>query len=183
MKKEQNSSQYILQSVDNALRVLNLFEHENSLTLTEIAQKLGCGKTIAFRLLYTLENQGYLQKQNGQYTLGLRLFYLGSKVQYKNTLVSLMEPVLKELTAAVNETVHLVVWENDNQVLMIDEFLPNQSLMAVNKNFSKRPPHMTSTGMAMLSTRSDREIIEYAQNVMFEKKTQNSIESLTQRCV
>ena len=59
-KSTANQSQYLLQSVDNALRLLNLFSGEDSLSLTEIAARMGCGKTIAYRLAYTLESRGFL---------------------------------------------------------------------------------------------------------------------------
>ena len=42
MAKMTNHAQYILQSVDKALDVLNLFEYSDSLSLTEVALELGC---------------------------------------------------------------------------------------------------------------------------------------------
>ena len=53
-KSTANQSQYLLQSVDNALRLLNLFSGEDRLSLTEIAARMGCGKTIAYRLAYKM---------------------------------------------------------------------------------------------------------------------------------
>lgn len=181
MKDKTNGEQYILQSVDKALAVLNLFENTEALSLTEVAKELGCGKTIAFRLLFTLEKRGFLLKlEDGRYSLGIRLFHLGGKVHYKKNLVSLMHSVLAELTSRVNDTVHLIIWQDAVHVILVDEVLPNQRLMAVGQTHEARPAHMTSTGMALLSTRSDEEILEYAKNTLFEKKTKNSIASLTQ---
>lgn len=181
MKDTTNGEQYILQSVDKALTVLNLFEHSDALSLTEVAKELGCGKTIAFRLLFTLEKRGFLLKlEDGRYSLGIRLFHLGGKVPYKKNLISLMHTVLVELTMRVNDTVHLIIWQDNAHVILVDEVLPNQRLMAVGQTHDARPAHMTGTGMALLSTRSDQEILEYAQNTLFEKKTKNSIASLTQ---
>ncbi len=76
-----DQAQYLLQSVDNALRLLNLFAGEGRLSLTEIAARMGCGKTIAYRLTYTLERRGFLCRgSDGKYSLGMRLFTLGQKV-------------------------------------------------------------------------------------------------------
>ena len=181
MAKMTNHAQYILQSVDKALDVLNLFEYSDSLSLTEVALELGCGKTIAFRLLFTLERRGFVLKQeDGRYSLGIRIFNLGNKVHSTKALIPLMRTILAELTAQVNDTVHLVIWQDAQHVVLLDEVLPDQRLIAVEKAFDNRPAHMTSTGMALLSTRSDEDILSYAQNTLFVKKTENSISSLTQ---
>ena len=144
MAKMTNHAQYILQSVDKALDVLNLFEYSDSLSLTEVALELGCGKTIAFRLLFTLERRGFVLKQeDGRYSLGIRIFNLGNKVHYKKALIPLMRTILAELTAQVNDTVHLVIWQDAQHVVLLDEVLPDQRLIAVEKAFDNRPAHMT----------------------------------------
>lgn len=180
MRDAANGEQYLLQSVDKALAVLNLFEFSESLSLTEIAKKLDCGKTIAFRLLFTLEHRGFLLRQeDGRYCLGMRLLTLGNRTHYKKALIPLTHTLLEELTSQVNDTVHLVVWQDIKHVILLEEVLPNQRLMAVSRSYSDRPAHMTSTGIALLSTRPDQEILAYAQNTLFEKKTENSISSLS----
>ena len=50
MQKNGEQAQYLLQSVDNALCVLNLFDNTDKLSLTEIAAQMGMGKTTALRL-------------------------------------------------------------------------------------------------------------------------------------
>lgn len=182
MKKEVNTDQYILQSVDNALRVLNLFESTDKLSLTEIATRMGCGKTIAYRLVFTLESRGFLLRgEDNKYSLGMRLFTLGNKVLSEKSYLPLIRPVLEQLTDTVNESVHLVTWENMYHVILLYELFPQQSLRAeMGKAIGSRPPHLTSTGLALLSTKSDKQIADYARNVLFEKKTEYSISSREQ---
>lgn len=182
MGKSADQSQYLLQSVDNALRVLNLFDEADRLSLTEIAARMGCGKTIALRLAYTLERRGFLVRgADGKYSLGMRLYTLGSKVLAQKTYLPLVKPLLDRLTDEINESVHLVTWESVYHVILLYESFPRQSLRAVmSKALSSRPPHLTSTGLALLATQSDEQIEAYADTVMFEKKTEFSISSKEQ---
>lgn len=107
-----------MQSVDNALRLLNLFSGEDRLSLTEIAARMGCGKTIAYRLAYTLESRGFLCRgEDGKYSLGMRLFTLGQKVLSEKSYLPLVVPLLDQLTQTVNESTHLVTWESLHHVI------------------------------------------------------------------
>ena len=69
-----NKDQYLLQSLDNALGVLSLFLQEDKLTLSQIAQRSGLNKTVAYRIVYTLEKRGYLNAdREGRYRPGIQL--------------------------------------------------------------------------------------------------------------
>ena len=180
MSVEHTSDQYLLQTADNALAVLDLLSETPPLTLTEIAERMGRGKTITLRLVYTLEKRGYLIRgKDNRYTLGMRLFTLGNKVRSRREYLLEIQPLMDELTAAVSETSHLVTWENYHNVILLYESLPaNQTLRTESSTgVSSRRPHMTSTGIAMLATLSDREIDAYANSVFFEKRTEYSIGS------
>ena len=74
-----NKDQYLLQSLDNALGVLSLFLQEDKLTLSQIAQRSGLNKTVAYRIVYTLEKRGYLNAdREGRYRPGIQLEALGA---------------------------------------------------------------------------------------------------------
>ena len=56
-KKEDAS---YLQTVGRALTILEMFRQQNTLSLPSIARELGVGKTIAYRLVHTLTEEGFL---------------------------------------------------------------------------------------------------------------------------
>lgn len=174
--------QYILQTVDNALSVLDLLAETDHLLLTEIAARTGRGKTITYRLLCTLENRGYLVRgKDNRYALGMRLFTLGNRVLSDKAYLSLVQPVIDELTERVQETSHLVTWENVYRVILLYESLPRQSLRTeLDGSAESRPLYMTSTGLALLSTATDDQIESYTQSVFFEQKTEFSISTKEQ---
>ena len=57
MKKPK--SDYAIQTVTNALRLLDVFREEEEVGVAELARRLGLHKNNVFRLLATLEEQGY----------------------------------------------------------------------------------------------------------------------------
>ena len=70
--KDQNEK-YMLQSVTNALRIIELLGEHNFLTLTEIADGLDLGKSSVFRLVATLEARGFVKKDKyGRCRLGMK---------------------------------------------------------------------------------------------------------------
>ena len=90
-----NKDQYLLQSLDNALGVLSLFLQEDKLTLSQIAQRSGLNKTVAYRIVYTLEKRGYLNAdREGRYRPGIQLAALGARAQMSRAAVELAKPVL-----------------------------------------------------------------------------------------
>ena len=182
MQKNPEQAQYLLQSVDNALCVLNLFDNADKLSLTEIAALMGMGKTTALRLVYTLEMRGFLCRgKDNKYSLGMRLFTLGNRVYDQKTYLPVVTPLLDKLTEKLNESSHLMTWENRSRVILLYEALPHLSLRAeMDRSISSRPPHLTSTGLALLSTLSDEQIDLYAGSAIFEKRTAYSISSREQ---
>ena len=68
-----------LQTVGRALSILEMFGQENTLSLPVIANRLGVGKTIAYRLVHTLTAEGFLMQDphTKLYSLGEQVLLLG----------------------------------------------------------------------------------------------------------
>jgi ribose transport system substrate-binding protein len=87
-----SSSRYRLETVSRACEVLRLFrDGAEELTLAEVAARTGIEKTIAFRLLHTLEAEGFLRRSGpNQYRSNVsirtgRPFRVGYAAQSSNT--------------------------------------------------------------------------------------------------
>ncbi|MDX1978859.1 MAG: helix-turn-helix domain-containing protein [Bryobacteraceae bacterium] len=108
----------MLESVGRACQVLKLFRDENeALGLAEVAQRSGLEKTIAFRILRTLEQHGLLRRTaEARYVSNVRIgsarrFRIGYAAQEHNTPFS--DAVTASLRrAAAREGVELVVTDN-----------------------------------------------------------------------
>ena len=59
---KRSKSDYVIQTVTNALRVLEAFRDKEELGVTELSRCLGLHKNNVFRLLATLEDKGYVEQ-------------------------------------------------------------------------------------------------------------------------
>ena len=97
------------QTLDRGLRVLEVVsESPDGLTVTEIAQTLGIGRTVVYRLVVTLEQHAFLRRSaDGRCRLGLAVLTLGRQVQPVVRDIAL--PALRLLADAVGATAHLTI--------------------------------------------------------------------------
>ena len=102
-------SEYAIQTVSNALRMLEVFHEESEMGVSDLARRLGLHKNNAFRLLATLELAGYIQQTPATelYHLGPRCLELGQAFARSHTLMSQARPILEKLAADAGETAHL----------------------------------------------------------------------------
>lgn len=105
MSEQTSDEKYLLQSVNNALAIIDvLCEHDN-LGLAELASYMNLGKSTVFRLLYTLQRKGYVSKdRNSKYHLSFKFARIGTIVTKRSELIELIHPFLMELSALSGET-------------------------------------------------------------------------------
>ncbi|PKM59901.1 MAG: IclR family transcriptional regulator [Firmicutes bacterium HGW-Firmicutes-4] len=181
MNSKNNNEKYLLQSVDNALALIDLLCQNKEMSLSEIANAMKLGKSTVFRLLFTLENRNFLYKdRNSKYRLSLKFTSIGNLVQRRMELVSLAHPFLEDLTKKTGETAHLVIWNSPNDVIFIDKVLGNSTIRMDSMVGMIRTAHLTATGKSLLAF-SDKTVKEdYLKNVRFERKTTTSIKNKTE---
>ncbi len=99
---------YTISVLASALRVLETFLEgsKTELSSSEISEALGLNRGRVFRILCTLESQGYVRQnpQTKRYRLGLKLFELGQAVARGFELPRAAQPILAELTETTGET-------------------------------------------------------------------------------
>ncbi|MEW6698690.1 MAG: IclR family transcriptional regulator [Bacillota bacterium] len=101
------------------LEVLLLFMENNKLTLSEISKALCISKTATHRILSTLNDMNFLQRDNTKrYMLGPALIRLGRRVESNVRDVSL--PIMKQLSMETGESVYLSVSYNQMYYFFIE---------------------------------------------------------------
>jgi DNA-binding IclR family transcriptional regulator len=148
---------YTLHTLTKGLKALETLEAaETGLTLTEVAHHLGESQTVVFRLLKTLAEHGYVQQDptTKRYTLGLRLWELGSRAAGRTGLVEAARPALKWLTGVTGQTSALVVLR-DTDVLYVDVVEGVEALRFYADLGTRAPAYATASGKAMLAYRAD----------------------------
>ena len=105
-------SEYAIQTVTNALRMLEVFHTETEMGVSDLARNLGLHKNNAFRLLATLELAGYIQQTPSTelYHLGPRCLELGHAFARSHTLMNRARPILEELAKPISASFGVVKW-------------------------------------------------------------------------
>ncbi len=149
MKKPKRD--YAIQTVTNALRVLDAFRGEDEIGVAELSRRLGLHKNNVFRLLATLEEEGYVEQNpaSERYRLGLRTLELGHAFARNHTLSIRVRPVLEALSLATGESAHLGML-NAFEVVHVGGAAPERALVASERMGGRLPVHCTALGKVLL---------------------------------
>ncbi|MBN6042299.1 IclR family transcriptional regulator [Amycolatopsis sp. 195334CR] len=152
------SSSATSKTLHNGLEVLELLVSQpGGLTLTEIAEGIGVHRTVAHRLVRTLEAHHLCRRDRfKRITLGAGLVRLAEPVE--QDLRTLARPVLEELTETTQASAHLVVREGPDQVRMLMIVEPRRARMHVSFRTGQLDPiDRGSAGLALLAAGPARE--------------------------
>lgn len=102
---------YTISVVRHTLRVLQTFLEDTRAeqSAKEISERLGLNRVRVFRILSTLEYQGFVRQdpQTKRYRLGLKLFQLGQAVARQFDLTRVADSILAELAEKTGETTYV----------------------------------------------------------------------------
>jgi IclR family transcriptional regulator, KDG regulon repressor len=167
----------IIQAVDRALRILDLFdEYETELKITDISERMGLHKSTVHSLLKTLQVHGYIEQneENGKYRLGLKLFERGNFVVHGLDLRAAAKKHLLELAVKTGETVHLVILDGKEGVY-IDKVEGSSGTIVYSRIGRRVPIHSSAVGKVLVAFKSDEELNEILNGYVFKKQTENTI--------
>lgn len=141
-----------LQSVNRALRALELIAEAGQLGVTELGRRLGVHKATASRLVATLAERGMVERDpiTEKYRLGFGLIRLAGAAMASMDLVRIARPMLEELADRTHETVNLGVLSGD-AVVYIDQVTGTRSVVVVSWVGRRTPLHCTSNGKVLLA--------------------------------
>jgi DNA-binding IclR family transcriptional regulator len=143
--------EYSIQTVVNAMRLLEAFRDDEELGVTELSRQLVLHKNNVFRLLATLEQQGYIEQSaaNDRYRLGVRALELGHSFSRRRSLLRRAHATLLELAASTRETVHLAVLR-DFEVVHLDGEQTDRLVTTGLRLGLRLPVHATALGKVLL---------------------------------
>lgn len=104
-------------AVTRALLIMEAFRiGERHLTLAELSRRTGLHNTTVLRLARTLALAGYMvQREEGQWRLGPAAGWLGARYQAGFDINNVVEPTLRELSQATQESASFYVREGDER--------------------------------------------------------------------
>lgn len=120
MSEEVADRNYTIAAVDRALLVLEALADRPGQGVSDLSRSLGLTKSIAFRLLHTLEERGFVFRDPDRavYSLGYRVGVLGERVGRDGSLLYAARPVMDTLRDRTSENVNLVVREGARSLVL-----------------------------------------------------------------
>jgi DNA-binding IclR family transcriptional regulator len=149
MKKPKGD--YAIQTVVNAMRLLEAFRDEEELGVTELSRRLSLHKNNVFRLLATLEQQGYIEQSTAsdRYRLGVESLELGQAFLRGRTLLRCARSILEALAVQLGESAHLATLR-DFDVVHLDGAQGEQLVQTSLRVGRRLPLHCTALGKVLL---------------------------------
>jgi DNA-binding IclR family transcriptional regulator len=141
-----------VQSVDRAVRILEMLARTGSSGVSEVAAELQVHKSTAFRLLAALEERTLVEQNadRGKYQLGFGILRLASAIPGRLNLATLAKPLLDELASQLGETVDLAVLREHYAVNVAEAWGPS-AISAQTWLGQLTPLHATSSGKVLLA--------------------------------
>ncbi|KKI92158.1 IclR family transcriptional regulator [Bacillus sp. SA1-12] len=169
----------IIQSVERALKILDLFdERDRELTITDISKRLNLHKSTVHSLLKTLQQKHYISQdeENGKYSLGLKLLERGSMVVSHRDLRNIGRKHLEWLSESTNLTIHLVILDGQEGVYV--DKVEGKGVTVLYSRIGRRVPiHTSAVGKSLVATKSDLELNLLLEGYQFTRPTEKSISS------
>lgn len=129
-----------------------LARSDRPLGVTELAGRIGLGKSNVHRLLQALVDLRYVRRDaaTGSYAASIRLWELGSSVLANLDLRRAAQAWMEWLLSRTRETVHLSVLDGD-EVVYVHKLDSPEPVRAYSQIGGRAPAHCVATGKALLA--------------------------------
>jgi DNA-binding IclR family transcriptional regulator len=167
----------MLQTIEKASDVLALFDRDHTeWGVREVAETLGLAKSSAHDLLISLAQVGLLGKtEAGRYRLGWRLVTLSETLLATTELRREARPIMEELAAQYQETLHLAILD-DTKVVYVDKLEGRQAVRVELTSLGTRLyAHCSALGKVLLAHRPEAEVKRIVQVEGLARFTPNTI--------
>ncbi|MEH7226617.1 IclR family transcriptional regulator [Bacillus sp. JJ1566] len=180
------NEKYIINTVKNAMQLLQLFTvNSPEWSLTELSKEKSLNISHTKRLIQTLTEYGYLEKDHvsKKYRLGLAIVKLSGVLTTTMEIYKEARPILLKLAKKYDENIHIGVLEETN-VLYLDKLESLYSSRLASHVGKRNPAYCTGCGKVLLAYKREpvqQELLKKIEDQGFEQfasKTVNTIDEL-----
>jgi IclR family KDG regulon transcriptional repressor len=168
-----------IRAVERALEILFCFTRENpELSMTQISAKVGMHKSTVHRILATLEENRFVERDPviGSYRLGIAMLQMAYLTLEHNYLRQKTDRYLRKLREQYRETTNLAILDGVD-VVYLDVVESNQRVKLAAATGQRLPAFCTASGKAILAFSTD-EVVQKVLKLGMPQYTQNTIVSL-----
>src|SRR5688500_5776572 len=179
MARSGEANRYSVSAVAKALQLLATFSvRERQLSLADLAGRTGIPRATAFRLLSTLEDEGFLVKEDGEYRPGFKCFVIGSVAAASLDIRKEARPCLIALRNDTGETSQIAILDSW-QVVYLDRVPSQQAVGYMTARAGAiLPAYCTGLGKVLLAYRPEEEVVSWAATQTFKAHTPNTLASV-----
>jgi DNA-binding IclR family transcriptional regulator len=157
-----NEDRYTVPALSRGLQLLMQFNrNERELSGAELSRRLDLPRASVFRMLFTLEQGGFLERapDGVNYRLGLSVLRLGFELLASMELTEVGRPVIEELRDRSSFSAHVVV-RDAREVVFIAKAAGRNAMFHSIQVGARLPAHATVLGRTLMS---DLDMAELAQ--------------------
>ena len=159
------------------LNVIRTFTSAHrSMTLSEVAERTGTNRAAARRFLMTLVSEGYATTNGRKFQLLPKVLELGFSALASFGLTDVAQPVLNDLSDAVQETCFVVILDGPS-VVYVAKSHSRRVMVATLEIGSRAPAHTMSSGRVLLSGLAPEELERYLRMVKLKPLTPHTVTS------
>jgi IclR family KDG regulon transcriptional repressor len=168
----------IIQSLDRALRILDLFDEQTrALRITEISTRIDLHKSTVHSLLKTLQLHHYIeQDENGLYRLGMRLLEKGQLLLQSFDIREIANRQLQLLSDETGQSVHLVIQDGAEGVY-IDKVEGSKAAIRYSRIGRRVPLHSSAVGKVLAAFMPESERVHLLEDYDYSVHTPHTITS------
>jgi len=163
-------------------RALNILEYlarvRQPVQLNPLAKELDIPISSAFRLVKTLENRGYLERQGGEpasYCLGERLVSLAATREQGGSLSGKADPYMRDLAAELGQTVQLAVIKNGTLMYIAQALSPKRNITVFAPLYTPLDVHTSASGKILFAYLDGEQQRHMLETIHFTRPTANTI--------
>lgn len=167
-----------VQSLERAFDILELLcKSRNGLSIGALSSQTGLHKSTVHRLLATMCNRGYVQKdsETSIYHAGMHICELGGYITDNMDVIDRAKAPMERLAQQTGETIHLVMRDGNDIVYIHKVEGQTGGMRMVSRIGMRRSLYCTGVGKAMLATWSEEEVKKLWEESDIQKLTPYTI--------
>lgn len=163
-----------INATKRSFTIVELLLDEPTITVSELAAKLGTSKSTVHNHLRTLRNLGYVINDEGRYRVGLQFLNLGDRARKRYKLYQPGKQELDDLVDAVGERAQLMV-EEDGEGVYIYQARADSAVPSDSHIGTFPPMHATAVGKSYLAFLPESKRTAILNGMSFDPVTQHTI--------
>lgn len=175
MTKQREDQREFVTALARGLDVIRAFDRTaDALSMSEVAERTGLARATARRLLFTLEQLGYVRNERRKFSLTPRVLNLGYAYLSSKPIAELALPTMEHVVETLGESCSMSVLDGDDVVYIAR--VPPKHLMTIPVNVGSRlPAYATSTGRVLLAELPDDQLSRYLAKVQIKRFTEHTV--------